>query len=828
MTKHSQMLLTHSHAVPRKRTDEADAAFHQAQPLDPRAIIRRAALAPASLRPADILRSQQTIGNRAVARLLSQLSPARSLVQAKPTANASGDEYKQEADRVAEGVMTTPGPTQLRTEALPRSNDTGLPDSLKSGIETLSGLSMDNVNVHYNSPQPARLNALAYTQGRDIHVAPGQERHLPHEAWHVVQQHQGRVGPTLQLNGAQVNDDQGLEREAAVMGRQAFQRRGPEQPGTGLAVAAMLAGQGQRALMGAPQLKAALHNPSVGGGSRGAVIQRMKMTIKTKEGYLELDTEKPEEQEMIQNYLAKFTLDKAWTIFLKIGYARSEKRLEPGAQKIFLGLAERQDVSPLPSSSSMSALSSAIEQRNAYWAMESINQGEKLDAEDDNGDTALHRVIKTLQDSSESIAPDPNFIDLAKLLIAKKPDLLNKRNNKEKTPLDLILRKSAGYELTLGKIDSLVADTDLTKDQLRNIRKQINDQKPTDDKSLADTVKSAVINISDNDLKLITEAAKSEPKPTKGERKVITYVWRNVSSERENIRPSLSTKLKEAIAASEEHEKFKESLRKQQNAPKQPIKLIDIWGKHIFYVNDPSNQGESAEIENSVSKIKTRLQELYEQAETLRPVMDVATYAMRGDHDRSFSKQKELSIYIIKPEALASKSTLDPGGGVYPFENGIFIDYGLLKEPNKIVGVILHEITHFVVNEVFKNKALPYFSHQIVGRQYYNESQDYKEMMAKTVERNKAAESIDKDKDDQTAHEIIKNVFTAYAGYQQEQELIVRVSEIIGTLGPEKGASWLGKNYPELYTYFDKKFRPTVEKYLHSQGSPEKTWGSHG
>ena len=97
-------------------------------------------------------------------------------------------------------------------------NRTGLPDNLKSGIENLSGLSMDDVRVHYNSPKPAQLHALAYTQGTDIHVAPGQEKHLGHEAWHVVQQKQGRVQPTMQLQGVSVNDDEGLEKEADRMG----------------------------------------------------------------------------------------------------------------------------------------------------------------------------------------------------------------------------------------------------------------------------------------------------------------------------------------------------------------------------------------------------------------------------------------------------------------------------------------------------------------------------------------------------------------------------------------------------------------------------------
>lgn len=106
--------------------------------------------------------------------------------------------------------------------ATPRPNQTGLPDALKSGIESLSGMSLDHVKVHYNSAQPAQLNALAYAQGSAIHVAPGQEKHLPHEAWHVVQQAQGRVQPTMQMKDAvPVNDDAGLEHEADVMGARA-------------------------------------------------------------------------------------------------------------------------------------------------------------------------------------------------------------------------------------------------------------------------------------------------------------------------------------------------------------------------------------------------------------------------------------------------------------------------------------------------------------------------------------------------------------------------------------------------------------------------------
>ncbi len=120
--------------------------------------------------------------------------------------------------------------TQLQTKEeepiQPKSNDTGLPDNLKTGIEHLSGYAMDDVKVHFNSSKPTQLNAHAFAQGTDIHLAAGQEKHLPHEAWHVVQQKQGRVQPTMQLKGTvNINDDVRLEKEADVMSAKALQRQ---------------------------------------------------------------------------------------------------------------------------------------------------------------------------------------------------------------------------------------------------------------------------------------------------------------------------------------------------------------------------------------------------------------------------------------------------------------------------------------------------------------------------------------------------------------------------------------------------------------------------
>lgn len=136
-------------------------------------------------------------------------------LQAGSHATAQLEESPVTRDEAATAAVTPSTP-----------NRAGLPAALKAGLEALSGCSMDQVRVHYNSARPAQLNAVAYAQGSDIHLATGQERHLAHEAWHVVQQAQGRVRPTLQASGVAINDDGALEQEATAMGAQAERRGG--------------------------------------------------------------------------------------------------------------------------------------------------------------------------------------------------------------------------------------------------------------------------------------------------------------------------------------------------------------------------------------------------------------------------------------------------------------------------------------------------------------------------------------------------------------------------------------------------------------------------
>jgi len=160
-------------------------------------VLQRMCNAPSSVSPGDLMTLQRAVGNQALGRLLPAMGIVNSPVQREAVATGKSD---------MNGMS---------------ENRTGLPERLKAGMEGLSGFSLDDVRVHYASDRPEQVGAVAFTQGTDIHMAPGQERHLPHETWHVVQQKQGRVRPTFQLKGVHVNDDQGLEQEADVMGRRA-------------------------------------------------------------------------------------------------------------------------------------------------------------------------------------------------------------------------------------------------------------------------------------------------------------------------------------------------------------------------------------------------------------------------------------------------------------------------------------------------------------------------------------------------------------------------------------------------------------------------------
>jgi len=121
-------------------------------------------------------------------------------------------------------------PVQESPEPGPGSaGASGIPESVQTRMEGVLNTGLSGVNVHPNSGKATEVGALAYTQGTDIHVAPGHynpgtsegKKLLGHELTHVAQQMEGRVQPTGEVGGLPLNDSPALEKEADSLGSKA-------------------------------------------------------------------------------------------------------------------------------------------------------------------------------------------------------------------------------------------------------------------------------------------------------------------------------------------------------------------------------------------------------------------------------------------------------------------------------------------------------------------------------------------------------------------------------------------------------------------------------
>ncbi len=121
--------------------------------------------------------------------------------------------------------------------ALPTGGGRPMPEEVQAKMERALDADFSAVRIHEGA-HVKELGALAYTQGTDVHFAPGQyapgsqrgQELLGHELAHVVQQSQGRVKATTQAHGVAINDDKRLEREADEMGARAAQSESVTEP----------------------------------------------------------------------------------------------------------------------------------------------------------------------------------------------------------------------------------------------------------------------------------------------------------------------------------------------------------------------------------------------------------------------------------------------------------------------------------------------------------------------------------------------------------------------------------------------------------------------
>lgn len=128
------------------------------------------------------------------------------------------DEEKGGCKGTMQRVAGAPAPVQR--VSISSSGGSPLDEGVRGKMEDAMGTDFSSVRVHQASSAAPKLGALAFTQGENIHFAPGaySTQTLGHELAHVVQQRQGRVKPTGSVNGVALNDDPSLEAEADRIG----------------------------------------------------------------------------------------------------------------------------------------------------------------------------------------------------------------------------------------------------------------------------------------------------------------------------------------------------------------------------------------------------------------------------------------------------------------------------------------------------------------------------------------------------------------------------------------------------------------------------------
>ena len=192
-------------------------------------------------------RSRPVSAPHSVARLArNRTSPGPSTVQPKRAQGPSHEHGELDPqERIERATRLGHSFTRVGVGAdlaAPSGRGSGLPDPVRTKMESAFGADFSDVRVH-QTPDARSIGAVAFTRGRDIHFTPGRydpaslsgQKLIGHEMTHVVQQRAGHVA-VPQGPGLPVNADPTLEAEADHLGAKAARGEPARAPWSGLAV----------------------------------------------------------------------------------------------------------------------------------------------------------------------------------------------------------------------------------------------------------------------------------------------------------------------------------------------------------------------------------------------------------------------------------------------------------------------------------------------------------------------------------------------------------------------------------------------------------------
>lgn len=220
---------------------------------------------------------------------------------------------------------------------------------------------------------------------------------------------------------------------------------------------------------------------------------------------------------------------------------------------------------------------------------------------------------------------------------------------------------------------------------------------------------------------------------------------------------------------------------------------------------------------------KQRIAEMY-QHPYIKPLLNLIKFARYGQHDLSQQKHfgdagyisdnddnlpTDTSTYfriLLDPNSATIESIFVGDGGkecwgIYqPGSNNIKL--GTQGNKKEVCKTLLHEMTHFIAHEVFKNAALPYLEDDAKAKSDFT-----------TI-------ASDLGKNQGNLPPIIQDAFSSSykKDNQIQQELIVRVVELYYECGGDENDKRI-KTVSALWNYYVTVFLPAVEKHVQKLGS---------
>lgn len=211
---------------------------------------------------------------------------------------------------------------------------------------------------------------------------------------------------------------------------------------------------------------------------------------------------------------------------------------------------------------------------------------------------------------------------------------------------------------------------------------------------------------------------------------------------------------------------------------------------------------ENSELNNLLhEKIKCFIQEDKLNGCVLRPLLNIIALSCRGiranDNGRLFKAIINTEANVMNLVMSADKYTF----GMYRSKKTVFVAG---KKFTRIMSTLLHEMKHFVDKKVFKS-VLKNFSvefkkqFELIKKNLENEIRrmptDLEEFRLLKLSFGSAALSDDA--------EQLKNV-----------EILARIPETLGLLGPKNGAAFLSLYTPDLWKFYQEVYNPALEKYI--------------